>query len=123
MPQEQRAIHHMSIQEITRIAEETGATAQSKANRIKGWNLICCLYSESRSREEDLIHAYAVEAREVCIAGLRLVYARAEAGLRGNKERYERLGRTIEQLFEREMYLSSLCRESIKKTKAGKEVA
>lgn len=113
----------MNLKELTRIARETGAAAQAKANRIKGWNLVCCLYSEARSTEEDLAHAYAVEAREVCFNGLRLICARAEAGLRGNIKRYERLGRVIEQLSEREQYLASLCREAIKKTKAGKEQA
>lgn len=112
-----------NIKELTRIAEEIGAEAQVKANRVKGWNLICCLYSESRSAEEDLAHAYAVEARDLCILGLRLTCARAEAGIRGNQKKYERLTKAIEEITKREMHLSALCRESIReaKIKSSKE--
>ena len=65
----------MTIQELTRIAGDISSKAQSLEKRIKGWNLICGLFSEPRSTEEDLAHAYAAEAREVCLTAMRICYA------------------------------------------------
>lgn len=104
----------MKISELTRIAEEVGAEALTKANRVKGWNLICGLYSEPHSPDEDLAHAYASEARELSLHGLRLTCARAEAGLKGNSKRYDSLTKAIEEISKRERHLSALCREAIR---------
>lgn len=113
----------MTIPEITRIAEEVGAEVKAKANRVRGWNLICALYSESRSSEEDMAHAYAMEARSLSLLGLRLVCARAEAGLRGDMKKYARLSKAIDEVAKREMYLSSLCHEAIKTANTRKEAS
>ena len=113
----------MTILETTRIAEEVGAEAKAKANRVRGWNLICALYSESRSSEEDMAHAYASEARSLSILGLRLTCARAEAGLKGDLKKYARLGKAIEEVTKREMYLSSLCHKAIQTASDRKEAS
>lgn len=101
----------------TRIAGDISSKAQSLEKRIKGWNLICGLFSESRSSEEDLVHAYAAEAREVCIAAMRICLARGMSGFKGNIKRYQRLGNILSELHEREMRLSHLCRQAIQTSK------
>lgn len=113
----------MDIKELTKIAEDIGATAAAKANRVKGWNLICCLYSEPRTAEDDLAHAYATEARSLSLLSLRLTCAKAEAGLRGNTKKYERLTKAIEEVTKREMRLSTLCHEAIKAAREADEKA
>ena len=122
-PGNQRPICKMDIKNLTKIAEEVGAEAVAKANRVKGWNLICCLYSESRSSKDDLIHAYANEARSLSLLSLRLTCAKAEAGLRGNTKKYERLTKAIEEVTKREMRLSALCHEAIKAAREADEKA
>jgi len=122
-PGNQRPICKMDIKNLTKIAEEVGAEAVAKANRVKGWNLICCLYSESHSSEDDLAHAYATEARSLSLLSLRLTCAKAEAGLRGNTKKYERLTKAIEEVTKREMRLSALCHEAIKAAREADEKA
>ena len=109
----------MDIKELTKIAEDIGTTAAAKANRVKGWNLICCLYSESRSSKDDLIHAYATEARSLSLLNLRLTCAKAEAGLRGDTKKYERLAKAIDEVTMREMRLSALCHAAINAAREG----
>ena len=113
----------MDIKNLTKIAEEVGAEAVAKANRVKGWNLICCLYSEPRTAKDDLAHAYATEARSLSLLSLRLTCAKAEAGLRGNTKKYERLTKAIEEVTKREMRLSALCHEAIKAAREADEKA
>lgn len=122
-PGNQRPICKMDIKNLTKIAEEVGAEAVAKANRVKGWNLICCLYSEPRTAEDDLAHAYATEARSLSLLSLRLTCAKAEAGLRGNTKKYERLTKAIEEVTKREMRLSALCHEAIKAAREADEKA
>ena len=122
-PGNKRPIRKMEIKYLTKIAEEVGAEAKAKANRVKGWNLICCLYSEARNAEDDLAHAYATEARSLSLLSLRLTCAKAEAGLRGNTKRYERLTKAIEEVTKREMRLSALCHEAIKAAREADEKA
>lgn len=107
----------MTIQELTRIAGDISSKAQSLEKRIRGWNLICGLFSEPRSTEEDLAHAYAAEAREVCIAAMRICFAWGLSGFKGNIERYHRLGDILAGLHERERRLSDLCRKAIQASK------
>ena len=109
----------MDIKELTNIAEDIGTTAAAKANRVKGWNLICGLYSESRSSKDDLIHAYANEARSLSLLSLRLTCAKAEAGLRGNTKKYERLTKAIDEVTKREMRLSALCHAAVNAAREG----
>ena len=85
----------MTIQELTRMAGDISSKAQSLEKRIKGWNLICGLFSEPRNTEEDLAHAYAAEAREVCFTAMRICYAWGLAGFKGNIERFHRLGNIL----------------------------
>lgn len=117
-----RPIYDMSIQEITRIAEDMASKAPHLAQRIMGWNLICGLYSEPRSHEEDMVLAYAHQAREICVRTLYLTCARAQAGLKDNLARYERLGQILTDLKIREQLLSSLCRAAIRRRKADQSV-
>ena len=114
-----RGYFKMDIKELTNLAEDIGTTAAAKANRVKGWNLICCLYSESRSSKDDLIHAYANEARSLSLLNLRLTCAKAEAGLRGNTKKYERLTKAIDEVTKREMRLSALCHAAINVAREG----
>lgn len=109
----------MEIKDLTKIAEEVGAAAAAKANRVKGWNLICCLYSEPRTAEDDLAHAYANEARSLSLLNLRLTCAKAEAGLRGNTKKYERLTKAIDEVTKREMRLSALCYAAVNAAREG----
>lgn len=108
----------MTIQELTRMAGDISSKAQSLEKRIKGWNLICGLFSEPRSTEEDLAHAYAAEAREVCLTAMRICYAWGLAGFKGNIERFHRLGNILAGLHERERRLSDLCRKAIQASKS-----
>ena len=108
----------MTIQELTRMAGDISSKAQSLEKRIKGWNLICGLFSEPRNTEEDLAHAYAAEAREVCFTAMRICYAWGLAGFKGNIERFHRLGNILAGLHEREMRLSVLCRKAIQASKS-----
>ena len=108
----------MTIQELTRMAGDISSKAQSLEKRIKGWNLICGLFSEPRNTEEDLAHAYAAEAREVCFTAMRICYAWGLAGFKGNIERFHRLGNILAELHEREMRLSDLCRKAIQASKS-----
>lgn len=64
------------------------------------------------------MHAYAAEAREVCIAAMRICLARGMAGFKGNIKRYQRLGNILAELHEREMRLSNLCRQAIQASKS-----
>ena len=108
----------MTIQELTRMAGDISSKAQSLEKRIKGWNLICGLFSEPRNTEEDLAHAYAAEAREVCFTAMRICYAWGLAGFKGNIDRFHRLGNILVGLHEREMRLSDLCRQAIQASKS-----
>lgn len=65
-----------------------------------------------------MAHAYAAEAREVCIAAMRICLARGMAGFKGNIKRYQRLGNILAELHEREMRLSNLCRQAIQASKS-----
>ena len=104
----------MEIYDLTRIAGEVGAEVMTRAERVKGWHLIAELYCEPRNAEDDLVHAYASEARSLSLLSMRLTCARAEAGLRGNTKKYERLSKALDELSKREQNLSTLCREAIK---------
>ena len=86
----------------------------TRAERVKGWHLIAELYCNPHTAEDDLVHAYASEARSLSLLSLRLTCARAEAGLRGNTKKYERLSKALDELTKREQNLSTLCREAVK---------
>ena len=118
-----RPISNMTIQEITHIAEVMGAKTPHLAQRIMGWNLICGLYSEPRSHDEDKVQAYAHQARELCIRIFYLTCAQAQAGIKNNIARYKRLGLVLDNLKIREQLLSSLCRAAIRNGKASQTFA
>lgn len=90
------------------------------ARSLEGWNLLACLFSESRTTEEDLTHALAIEARELVRSSLRLTFALGEAGMKGDGKRFSRLLGILDQLDARERRLAFLCRSCIQST-AGKE--
>lgn len=102
-----------SIANKTRIAGDTSHRLGELTKSLKGWNLLVGLYEDTRSSQDDLIHAYAVEARELVLLSLRLTFELGTAGLQGNKSRFDHLLKRLEELDERERKLAVLCRDVI----------
>ena len=107
---------NMTIQEIIRIVKAVSSKAQSLDKRIRDWNLICGLFSESQNSDEGLAYAYAVKAREICLLSMRVCFVWGLAGLKGDIKRFNRLGNRLFGLHEREICLSHLCRQAINKS-------
>lgn len=99
----------------TRIAEDTSHRLGELTKSLKGWNLIAGLFEYTRSSQDDLIHAYAREARELVLLSLRLTFELGSAGIKGNKSRFDHLLKRLEELDEREQKLADLCREVMRR--------
>lgn len=109
---------HSSMNPIankTRIAEDTSHRLGELTKSLKGWNLIAGLYEDTRSSHDDLIHAYANEARELVLLSLRLTFELGAAGMKENKSRFEHLLKRLNELDEREKKLASFCREVMRR--------
>lgn len=105
-----------SIANQTRIAEDTSRRLGELIKSLKGWNLMTGLYEETHSTQDDLIHAYANEARGLVLISLRLTFELGAAGIRGDTRRFNRLLQKLDQLDKREkklgtLYLESMCRK------------
>ena len=95
----------------TRIAEDTSRRLGELVKSLKGWNLITGLYTERNSTQDDLIHAYGIEARDVVLLSLRLTFELGAAGLKGHTGRFNNLLRRLDGLDARERNLAKACRK------------
>lgn len=109
----------MSRPTTTRIAEDTTRRLSELVKSLKGWNLIVGLYEEKQNVQDDLVHAYANEARELVLMSLRLTFELGVAAMKERHERFDNLLQRLDSLDEREKTLSALCRKAL----LGKEVA
>ncbi len=99
----------------TRIAEETAQRLATLVKSLKGWNLVSGLYSlEHRTPEEDLVHALAVEAREIVLISIRLTCRLGELLLQEADNKPTRLIQQLNELDEREKRLAVLCRKALR---------
>lgn len=106
------------------IAEDATSRLVELSESLKGWNLISGLYSQPESHAEDVVHALAVEAREIVLLSIRLTFKLGEAGMAGREQRFQNLLNRLAELDEREAKLAAACRKAlaeVKKDQAGKE--
>lgn len=99
----------MTTQDTTRIADDLATDSTSLVKKLKGWNLIIGLYSEPSRTEEDLVHAYAQEARDIVQMMVRVLCDMTSAALRGKTERAAHMKSRLVQMAEREKHLATLC--------------
>ncbi len=100
---------------ITLFAEEPAQRLATLGKRRKGWNRVSGLYSlEHRTPEEDLVHALAVEAREIVLISIRLTCRLGELLLQEADNKPTRLIQQLNELDEREKHLAVLCRKALR---------
>lgn len=58
----------------TRMAEDITRRLDELIKSLKSWNLLCAIYERPASHEEDLIHAYANEAKSLVMTSLRKTF-------------------------------------------------
>lgn len=112
----------MDTAKTTKMVEDLAQDSAGLLQKLKGWNLIAGLYEEPGSKEEDLVHAYAQQARDVVVMMVRLMCERVTAALKGRSERHANLTARLRDLAERERSLGELCQRSLV-TIRGKEAA
>ena len=112
-----------SIVTKTRIAEDTSKRIAELVTALKGWNLISGLYSlDHRSPAEDIVHALAVEAREIILISIRLTCRWGELALREDTAKLTRLELQLANLAEREKNIARQCHKAFLAAANGKEV-
>ncbi len=98
----------------TRIAEETSERLTALVKSLKGWNLVSGLYShERRSPAEDIVHALAVEAREIVLIAIRLTCHLGGLALSGDERKIARLRQRLTELDTREKHLATRCYKAL----------
>ncbi len=106
-----------SIVTKTRIAENTSKRITELVTALKGWNLISGLYSlDHRSPAEDIVHALAVEAREIVLTAIRLTCRWGELALREDTSKLTHLEQQLANLSEREKHLARQCHQALRST-------
>ena len=111
-----------SYKNRTQIVEDLAQDSAGLLQKLKGWNLISGLYEYPENKDEDLVHAYAQQARDIVVQMVRLMCERVTAALKGKAGRHENLTRKLQDLGERERNLCSLCHQALLNLK-GKEAA
>lgn len=106
----------------TKTVEDLAQDSAGLLQKLKGWNLISGLYEYPENKDEDLVHAYAQQARDIVVQMVRLMCERVTAALKGKAGRHENLTRKLQDLGERERNLCSLCHQALLNLK-GKEAA
>lgn len=112
----------MDTANTTKTVEDLAQDSAGLLQKLKGWNLIAGLYEEPGSKDEDLVHAYAQQARDIVVQMVRLMCERVTAALKGKAGRHENLTRKLQDLGERERNLCTLCHQALLNLK-GKEAA
>ncbi len=95
----------------TRTTAEIIGQLSEHRKQLEGWKLVVGLYSERRSTEEDLIHAYAVEACELMQRAMRMLFELGAASIMQQRSSCEHLRRCIAEHDERAVVLAKLCRQ------------
>lgn len=110
--------HSKNHKTVEDLAQDSAGLLQ----KLKGWNLISGLYEYPENKDEDLVHAYAQQARDIVVQMVRLMCERVTAALKGKAGRHENLTRKLQDLGERERNLCTLCHQALLNLK-GKEAA
>lgn len=103
----------MEMHEKTRIAEDTQKRLEELTKSLKGWNLITGLYCDRNSHEDDVVHALALEAREIVLKSITNTFELGVAALKDQDSTFQALLRVLADLDDREAKLAALCRTAM----------
>lgn len=105
----------------TRMAEDITRRLDELVKSLKSWNLLCAFYEHPASHEEDLIHAYANEAKSLVMTSLHKTFYLGSLCMNEDSRDVQEVLNELNAIDSRESELATLCKKIL--TPHGKETA